>query len=285
MADSRDDFIIAIRYALLKKGSKQKFSLFFLILLSISVISLDKLSVPFILSTRAVLNDIVYQISFVASTPGKFISFLTQVKKKHFDVVNENNILKKEIEILKKGRYNYSYIKTENKSLKEALNLTNKISDEAVFSVTARVLLDQESPYLKSLLANKGVKDGIKKGMTVFSKSYLIGIIIEANYITSRALLVTDLNSKIPVVIQDSGVNALLVGEGKKTSLTLEYLPDEFILEPNKIIYTSGKDGFLAPGLPVAITYLNKKKKLQIKSLSNPQQALIINITRGKSNK
>ena len=69
MADSRDDFVIAIRYALLKKGAKQKFSLFFLISLSILTITLDKLSTPFILSTRAVLNDVVYKVSVFSSMP------------------------------------------------------------------------------------------------------------------------------------------------------------------------------------------------------------------------
>ena len=66
MADNRDDFIIAIRYALLKKGAKQKFSLFFLIALSITIITLDKISVPLVTTTRAVLNDFVYHVSFVA---------------------------------------------------------------------------------------------------------------------------------------------------------------------------------------------------------------------------
>ena len=84
MPDSRDDFIIAIRYALLKKGAKQKFSLFFLISLSIAVVTLDKLSVPFVQTTRAVLNDFVYKVSVVASSPGKFASYVNQKKKKTF---------------------------------------------------------------------------------------------------------------------------------------------------------------------------------------------------------
>ena len=121
--------------------------------------------------------------------------------------------------------------------------------------------------------------------MTVFSQNYLIGTIIEANYFTARVLLITDLNSKIPVVLQDTGVNAILAGAGKKTDLTLEYLPDDIVLLPNKIIYTSGKDGFLASGLPVAETYLNKKNKLMIKSLADPEQASIVHITNGNFNK
>ena len=285
MADNRDDFIIALRYALLKKGAKQKFSLFFLISFSVLIIFLDKISLPITTFTRSVLNDIVYQISFAASTPGKVFNYLNDERSEHFNIVDKNIILKEEIEALKSKQYDALFLITENKILKQALKLgsAKNLGDEA--SIRARVALDHNSPYSKSLSINKGKKDGIIKGMTVFSQNYLIGTIIEANYFTARVLLITDLNSKIPVVLQDTGVNAILAGAGKKTDLTLEYLPDDIVLLPNKIIYTSGKDGFLSSGLPVAETYLNKKNEFKIKSLADPQQASIVHVTRGKFNK
>ena len=284
MADNRDDFIIALRYALLKKGAKQKFSLFFLISFSVLIIFLDKISLPITTFTRSVLNDIVYQISFAASTPGKVFNYLNDERSEHFNIVNKNIILKEEIEALKSKQYDALFLITENKILKQALKLgsAKNLGDKA--SIRARVALDHNSPFSKSLSINKGKKDGIIKGMTVFSQNYLIGTIIEANYFTARVLLITDLNSKIPVVLQDTGVNAILAGAGKKTDLTLEYLPDDIVLLPNKIIYTSGKDGFLATGLPVAETYLSKKNKLLIRTLGDPQQASIIHVTNGGFN-
>jgi rod shape-determining protein MreC len=285
MADSRDDFIIAIRYALLKKGTKQKFSLFFLISLSILIITLDKLSLPIVSSTRAVINDLVYEVAYIAATPGKFLSYLNKKKKDHFNTVNKNKILIEEIESLKSDRYDNLYLKTENYSLRKVLDLSNEGYKKDEISIKARVIIDRDSPYLKSLLVSKGRKQNIIKGMSVFSKGYLIGTIIESNYITARVLLITDLNSKIPVVIEGTNTNAILGGTGKKTDLRLDYLPDGFILEPNKILYTSGKDGFLAIGLPVAETYLDKKNNLRIKSLADPRQASIININKGQFNK
>ena len=285
MADNRDDFIIAIRYALLKKGAKQKFSLFFLIALSITIITLDKISVPLVTTTRAVLNDFVYHVSFVASTPGKFAIYLIKKKDTHLNVVNQNKILKKKIEKLENERYDNIFLKTENYSLKQALELDVNNYQLNMIRIRANVILDQDSPYLKSLLINKGRKYDIVKGMSVFSKGYLIGTIIESNYLTSRVLLITDLNSKIPVIIQDTSTNAILVGSGKKTSLNLEYLPEDFVIEPNKIIYTSGKGGFLSIGMPVAKTYLDKKNKLSIRPLADPQQASIIYVTRGQFKK
>ena len=282
MADSRDDFIISIRYELLKKGAKQKFSLFFLISLSILIITLDILSSPFIKSARAILNDLVYEVAIVTSSPGKFISYIGVKGTDHFNIVNKNKILKEKAESLKRERYDSLFLKTENNFLKQALGLNSSTTNAQETRIVAKVILDKESPYLKSLIINKGGKDGIIKGMTVFSKDYLIGKIIESNYLTSRVLLITDLNSRIPVVLQDSGVNAILVGEGKKTKLVLEYLPDNFIPDPNRIIYTSGKDGFLKAGLPVAETYLNKENEIIIRSLADPQQALIVFVTKGQ---
>jgi len=282
MADIRDDFIISIRYALLKKGAKQKFSLFFLILLSISVITLDKFSPPFMISVRAMLNDLVYHVSVVSSQPVVLKKYLTQKTQKHYSVLRENKFLKKEIEFLKKQKFNNAYLASENEILKKALQLTDNKEFAQIFSTSAKVILDQESPFLKSILINKGTKNNILKGMTVFSKDYLMGTVIETNYLSSRVLLLSDLNSKLPIIIEGTGINAILEGTGKKKNLNLKYLPENYQLEPNKIIFTSGKDGYLAPGTPVAQTYLGKKNKVLIKLLGDPDQALIVKVTNGQ---
>jgi rod shape-determining protein MreC len=282
MSDNRDDFIIAIRFALLKKGAKQKFSLFFLILLSILIITLDKFSLPIINSTRAALNDFVYHISIISSQPSKLRKFLVLKTKNHYNVVAENEYLKKEIEFFKKQKFKNAYLASENQVLKKVLDISNKKEFEQNFSVAARVVLDQTSPYLKSILISKGTKSGIEKGMTVFSRDYLIGIIIEANYITSRVLLLTDLNSKIPIVIENTDINGILEGLGSKGNLQLSYLPSNFKIEKDKIIFSSGKDGFLVPGVPIAKTYLNKKNKILIRLLGDPDQALIVHVTKGQ---
>jgi len=282
MSDSRDDFIIAVRYALLKKGAKQKFSLFFLILFSIGIILLDKFSIPPVKFVKTAINDVVYRVTVVAATPGKVILYLGSKTKNHLGIYNENLALKEEIRILKKKQLDINFLKTENNNLKSALSLEKIEISEENNTTIAKVMVDQVSPYLKSVLINKGTKHGIIKGMTVFSKNYLIGTIIESNYLSSRVLLITDLNSKIPTIIQDTDVNVILAGNGNKNDFTLEYLPEEFLLEPNKIIFTSGKDGFLKTGMPVAETYLNKKNELKIKSLADPQQASIVQVTRGQ---
>jgi rod shape-determining protein MreC len=283
MSDSRDDFVIALRYSLLKKGVKQKFSLFFLILFSILIIFLDKYSVPPINFVRPLINDLVYRVTTFAATPGKAIIYLGSKTKTHFYVYNENQKLKNQLTLLKKENFDAYFLKTENENLKIALGLEEVKKNEEDSVTIANVMVDQSSPFLRSLLINKGTKHEIIKGMTVFSRNYLIGTIVETNYLSSRVLLITDLNSKIPAIIQDADVNVILSGNGDKNNFNLEYLPEEFVLEPNKVIFTSGKDGFLKKGMPIAETYF-KKNKIQIRSLADPQQASIVHITRGQLN-
>ena len=284
MADHRDDFIIAIRYALLKKGAKQKFSLFFLIILSISIITLDKIRPPFMTPVKAILNDFVYHVSVASAQPVKLRNNIIQKITKHYDVMGENIYLKQEMEYLKKQKFNNAFLSSENEILKQALDLSINKNFEQNFSIAAKIILDQESPFLRSVLINKGTKNDMLKGMTVFSKDFLVGTVIETNYLTSRVLLLTDLNSKLPVIIEGTDINAILEGTGKKLNLRLNYLPDNYEIEENKLIFTSGKDGFLSAGIPVAKTYLNKKNKVLIKLLSDPDQALIVNVTNGQIN-
>jgi rod shape-determining protein MreC len=117
--------------------------------------------------------------------------------------------------------------------------------------------------------------------MSVFHKDYLTGTIVETNFLTSRVLLLTDLNSKLPVIIEGTDTNAILEGTGNKKNLRLSYLPENYKLEPDKIIFSSGKGGFFSQGIPIAKTYLDKNDEILIKLLGDPNQALIVNITNG----
>ena len=198
MATSRDDFGIAIRSALLQSGAKQKFSLFVLILISIVIFAVDNTQIKPVKVLRSLINDSIYRISAISSSPIGFTSSTKDFFVKHVLVYKENELLKSEIEELKKQKLNTSYLETENKQLQEVVELDKKL---AFITVGAKIMLDKNSPYLNSAIINKGSNAGIKLGMPVLSKGHLVGRIVEVNYISSRILLLNDLNSKIPVVI------------------------------------------------------------------------------------
>ena len=252
MATSRDDFIIAIRSAFLKKGNKQRFSLIGLIFFSIGLLVLSKINLPVTNYIKITLNEVVYRSSFIISVPEKKIRNFNNKIKDHYNLYNDYLIVKEKINLLQSEKYENEFLKEENKRLKKTI-------DEYIYNskeMVAKVLIDKNSPFLKSIIVNKGSKDNVKLGMAVLDGSYLVGKIVEVNYSTARALLVSDLNSKIPVGIEPGNIQSILSGTGKQYG-KIEYLESEIFIENESIVYTSGSGGLFKSGIPVGI--YNKK--------------------------
>ena len=246
MEPSRDDFIIAIRSAFLKKGTKQRFSLFALLFSSIFLIVLGKFNFTAINYLKITINEVVYRTSFVASIPEKYITYSYRAIEEHIKLYKDYNFQKKELEKLKSEKYEVKFLEAENKRLKKVLNDINFSSE----LVIAKVIIDKQSPFLRSIIINKGSKNNIKKGMSILSNSYLIGKVVEVNYMTSRVLLLSDLNSKIPVTIEPGSIQSILSGDGKNSG-NIQYTKDNLPIADGSIIYTSGTGGLLKSGIPI----------------------------------
>tara|TARA_Y100000766_G_scaffold155467_1_gene133449 strand:+ start:496 stop:1344 length:849 start_codon:yes stop_codon:yes gene_type:complete len=259
MATSRDDFIIAIRSAFLKKGNQQRFSLIGLIFFSVGLLILSKINLPFTNYLKITLNEIVYRTSFIVSVPEKKILDLSNKIQDHYNVYNDYVLVKEKIKTLESKKYETQFLEVENKRLKKAINEYIFKSDELV----AKVLIDKNSPFLKSVIVNKGSKDKVKLGMAVLDGSYLVGKIVEVNYSTSRALLVSDLNSKIPVGIEPGNIQSILSGTGKQNG-KIEYLETDILIKDKSIVYTSGSGGLFKSGIPVGIYHIEKEEDYEV---------------------
>tara|TARA_B110000116_G_C16701066_1_gene519818 strand:+ start:78 stop:926 length:849 start_codon:yes stop_codon:yes gene_type:complete len=248
MATSRDDFVIAFRSAFLKKKDKQKFSLLTFIFLSIFVIVLSNYNFKIIKFIKIGINEVVYRASFLISTPENKIQNINSQIKDHMKIYDNYKNIESEIEILKQKKLSNDFLKMENEKLRKLINESIK-SDE----ILAKVLIDKESPFLKTIILNKGTKDKLKIGMAVVDEVYLVGKVIEVNYTNSRTLLLSDLNSKIPVVLEPLGMQAVVSGTGKDYG-KIQYTKEEYenqIKTQEIIAYTSGLGGLFKPGIPV----------------------------------
>jgi rod shape-determining protein MreC len=210
MASSRDDFVIAIRSAFLKKSTQQKFSLLTLVFISIFTILLSSLDFKVVRYLKIAIGEVVYRSSFVVSIPENFI------KNTFIDVYEYTTYFKKykknetELENLRSNYVSSEIIQYENKELKELINDYVSTSDK----VMAKIIVDHQSPFLRSIIINKGSKDSIKIGTNIYDQSYLVGRVIEVNYKTSRVLLLSDLNSNVPVTIAPQNIQAIVTGSG-----------------------------------------------------------------------
>ena len=248
MAAGRDDFVIAIRSAFLKKKDKQKFSLLTLIVISIFVIVLSNLNFKAIQFVKLGINEVIYRSSHIASIPENKLKEITSKFKSHMDLYESHQKELIKIENSDQLKLQNEFLTAENEKLRELLD--ESINSQEIF---ARVLIDKDSPYLKSIVLNKGTKDKVKIGMAVIDDVYLVGQIIEVNYTNSRALLLSDLNSKIPSVLEPDDIQAVISGTGSdfgKIEHTQEELREDF---KNKEIfaYTSGLGGLFKPGIPI----------------------------------
>ncbi len=258
MATGRDDFVIAFRSAFLKKKDKQKFSLLTLIILSIIVIILSNINFKPIQFVKIGINEIIYRSSFLISQPENYIKNLTLKFNEHMNLFKNYESTKLELENLKKEQLTSNFLKLENEKLRTLIN-ENINSTE----VLAKVLIDRESPFLKSIILNKGTKDNVKMGMGILDGVYLVGQIIEVNFTNSRALLLSDLNSKIPSVLAPQNIQAVISGTGKNYGI-IEHTKDDIeedLKDQDVIIYTSGLGGLFKPGIPIGkiSKYTNNK--------------------------
>ena len=248
MATGRDDFVIAFRSAFLKKKDKQKFSLLSLIILSIIVIILSNINFKPIQFLKIGINEIIYSSSFIVSKPENYIKNLTLKFNEHMNLFENYENIKSELENLKEEQITSNFLKLENEKLRNLIN-ENINSTE----VLAKVLIDRESPFLKSIILNKGTKDNVKMGMGILDGVYLVGQIIEVNFTNSRALLLSDLNSKIPSVLAPQNIQAVISGTGKNYGI-IEHTKDDIeedLKDQDVIIYTSGLGGLFKPGIPI----------------------------------
>ena len=126
--------------------------------------------------------------------------------------------------------------------------------------IFAKVLIDKQSPFLKSIIINKGTNNQIKKGMAVLNNNYLVGKVVEVNFSTARVLLLSDLNSKTPVTIEPGSIQAILSGSGKNNGI-IQYSKENLPINTGSIVFTSGAGDLFKEGIPVGkIAEINNKK-------------------------
>ncbi len=256
MASSRDDFIIAIRSAFLKKSTKQKFSLLTLVSISIFIIILSSLDFKAVKYLKIGINEIVYRSTFFVSVPENFIknSYIRIYQYSNFYKDYENKV--SELEKFKAENISSEIIKSENKELKELIEDFTLTQNK----ILAKVIVDHKSPFLKTIIINKGSADNIKIGTNVYDKSYLVGRVIEVNYKSSRVLLLSDLNSNVPISIIPGDIQAIIIGNGDNSG-KIKYTKDNLYetIENQSIAYTSGTGSIFKSGIPVGkIKILNQ---------------------------
>ena len=165
-------------------------------------------------------------------------------------------------------------LETENKALRELLNF---VPAPGTQSISARVIGDSGGAFARTMILNAGSRDGVRKGQAVITGAGLVGRVQEVGLRSSRLLLLADLNSRIPVVIESSRVRGVIAGTNGET-LRLVHLPPDVVAAPGDRIVTSGHGGALPPGLPIGVVSVAGESSIEVEPFVDPARLEIVQV-------
>jgi rod shape-determining protein MreC len=225
----------------------QRFAFLGFVALSFALMLLSKAESTAIERMRLTIVDAVSPVLFVLSQPVQAVGQAADSVEDFFIVYDENRRLREENARLVQWVQEASRLGVENATLRAQLEY---VPDKRSQFVTARVVADTGGAFFHSLLINAGARQFIRRGQAVIWQGGLIGRIAEVGDRTSRVLLMTDINSRIPVVVESTGDRAIVRGDNSARPV-LQFLPGNSPISPGDRVVTSGHGGVYPPGLAV----------------------------------
>ena len=143
--------------------------------------------------------------------------------------------------------------------------------------ITARILSDPATPYVKSVLLDIGVRDGVTVGQAVLADTGMLGRIVDVQDSISRVLLLSNINSRVPVTIEGTSQKGVVVGRNMENPL-LFYTPDSVTLEVGMLMMTSGDGGMLPAGLPIGRIDSIEKGVISVEFLTKYEDAHFVRV-------
>lgn len=225
----------------------QRFAFLLLIAAAFGLLVLGRFESPWASRLRAGLLDAVAPVAHALSLPGRAVSDWFASVKSTSDLQRQNAELKTEIDSLRLRLTALDELDRENREFRKLLAV--KMPDEGKH-IAARVISDPGGPYVRSVLIRAGQREGVRKGRAVVTAQGLVGRVTEVGEFTSRVMLVTDVNSRIAVIIGVAGERAIMAGANADWPKLL-HIPRVAGIAKGDRVVTSGHDGVMPPGLPI----------------------------------
>lgn len=245
------------------KGLAQRFAFGMLVLAAFAVMVIGKADTIIIERVRSAVVDITAPILNVVSRPVQSINDAMAEVENVLAMREELARLREENARLMSWQSVAQRLEAENKALRSFFAFSS--GPQATF-ITARVVGDAGSAFVRSMLLNAGARDGVKNGQAVMTADGLAGRITEVGETSARVLLITDINSRIPVLVERTRDRAVLAGDNsRQPRLTL--MQPGMSVEAGDRIVTSGHGGTYPAGLPVGVVASVSEKSIRIEPL------------------
>ena len=243
----------------------KKFAVVLLFFVAFIMMLFNKTDSILIDKTSSVATDVFSPIIELSVIPAKLLSGVLNYAYDFKNIRDENKRLKEENRelIIKSSRA--VALEAENKLLS---GLLNYIVPKGVSYITARVIAEEGNAFSHSLIAYIGGNKSIKKGQVVLSDAGVVGRIDKVGVMYANIIMVTDINSKIPVMIERNRVRGILSGDNTSVP-KLIFTPLDAELKIGDRVITSGVAGVFPPGLPIGKIVSIEKNDIKVKTFSN----------------
>jgi rod shape-determining protein MreC len=232
-----------------RRAAVQRVALPLLVLLSATMVILGKADQVLFESLRVAVSDTASPALDVLSRPLGALGELMDRARDFVAVYQNNARLTEENEKLLRWQQAAFRLASENARLRELLKLT---PEPATTFITARVIANSGGAYVRSLMIHAGSENGVERGQAAMTGEGLVGRVSEVGRQAARVLLVTDLNSRVPVIVEGPQQRALLTGDNSERPC-LRYLNAGAEIKVGDRVVTSGQGGVFPPGLPVGV--------------------------------
>ena len=227
--------------------SRRGVSLFILIFVSLGLLALSRIGHPAVQNTRQALAEFVSPGLQAIGLPLAPIRQLASKIASYTTAAEEINTLRDEVQKLKGWEARAHELE---RRLADLGALARVVDEPGIDFITGRVIADAKGPFARSVLLNAGRELGLKGGYPVVSGDGLIGRVIETGARSARVLLLTDLNSRIPVLIGSGGTRGVLIGDNGARP-RLAHLPEHAQTSKGDEVVTSGVGGLFPRGLRI----------------------------------
>lgn len=253
------------KLAVLPWGGPRAASLFFLVVSFLLFFATSYTSVN-LQGTRNAVTDLFAPILATVNYPIEKTATYVRAVTGIAHLQAENERLRSENMRLREWHQVALKLQEENATLHGLLNVQ---TDPAHRYITARIIADSGNAYVKSLLVMAGQSSGVKSKQAVVSSEGLIGRVIETGEKVSRILLLTDINSRIPVIIEKKNIHAILAGQNDDKPHLL-HLPQDMKPENGTVVLTSGHGGMFPAGIPIGTIQTDKNGDYYVRPFTNP---------------
>ena len=231
------------------RGFSQRFSFALFIGLSLLLLVLSKTQPAVVSVMRTHMLDTLAPVLDAVARPMTAIENAGQAARDTVSLRADNQQLRQENAQMAEWQNAVVSLEKENRELHALLHFK---TEPGLSYVSARVIADTGGAYERGLVVTAGKMDGVREGMAAMTGEGLIGRVVEVGDWSSRILLISDLNSRIPVTVADTGDRAILAGDNSQQPKLL-FMPRDAAASNGARVVTSGHGGVFPPDLPVGI--------------------------------